>query len=410
MVKGKTTKAVPQNKKRTLDQMHTEHISKFALMNDLLPEKKDRLQKMKNELRSLSFLSPEKCDQTCMRRKSQLIDQIAELENDIFSVESCSDTLKYIVNTLPILVEYYDNKNTAEDGMEEYADALEGSGRKNMLHYLMKNNPAIESPPTPKAIVASEEEKVNLPVYKRNIGGTKAQLYNEYLNITDKTHNKRQKKNANLCTIPDCGGSILISDGNLVCDKCGAYEPYYTQHSKPNYKEPTQDSNTYAYKRINHLTEILSQLQAKESTDIPPQVFERMYSEIRKRKIDKNYLDIFKLRRILKNLELRKYYEHVPHILQIINGQEPPNFSRADEAKIKKMFKDIQKPFALFCPASRTNFLNYSYILHKFCELLDLDEYISYFPLLKNNTKLRQHDKIWKNICEYMRWKFYRSL
>uniref|UniRef100_A0A6C0CAT9 Viral late gene transcription factor 3 zinc ribbon domain-containing protein n=1 Tax=viral metagenome TaxID=1070528 RepID=A0A6C0CAT9_9ZZZZ len=392
MVKNKTTKAAPPNKKRTLDQMHTEHITKFAQTQNLLPTKKAKLAKLKSELRTLSQTDPEKCDSNCMRRKSQLIDMIANLNSEISSIESCSDTLKYIVNTLPILVDYYDNENLVEDDMEEFVDVFNESNQKNILNYFMKETkktPVIDSPKTITSI-------------------SKAQLYNEYLNVTDKSHKRRQKKNSNVCS--ECGGNILISDGNLVCEKCGMYEPYYTQHSKPNYKEPLQDTNTYAYKRINHLTEILSQLQAKESTDIPPRVFECMYGEIKKRKIDKNDLDIFKLRRILKNLNLRKYYEHVPHILQIINGQEPPNFSRVDEAKIKKMFKDIQKPFALFCPTNRTNFLNYSYILHKFCELLDLDEYISYFPLLKNNTKLRQHDKIWKNICEHMRWKFYRSL
>jgi len=396
MVKTKTTKVTPPNKKRTLDQMHTEHIAKFTQMNDLLPVKKAKLLKLKNELKSLSQMNPEKCDNDCMHRKSQLIDMIAGVNSEITSIESCSDTLKYIVNTLPILVEYYDNENLIEDGMEEFVDVFNESNKKNILNYFMK-----ETNNTPTTVENPS---------KTTSTTSKAQLYNEYLNVTDKSHKKKRKKNSNVCTEPECGGNILISDGNLVCEKCGICESFYTQHSKPNYKEPLQDSNTYAYKRINHLTEILSQLQAKESTDIPPRVFESMYSEIKKRKIDKNELDIFKLRRILKNLNFRKYYEHVPHILQIINGQEPPNFSRTDEAKIKKMFKDIQKPFALYCPENRTNFLNYSYILHKFCELLDLDEYISYFPLLKNNTKLRQHDKIWKNICEYMRWKFYRSL
>ncbi len=74
------------------------------------------------------------------------------------------------------------------------------------------------------------------------------------------------------------------------------------------------------------------------------------------------------------------------------------------------MFKDIQKPFSIYCPKNRKNFLNYSYVLHKFCELLGLDNYINYFPLLKNNNKLLQHDKIWKNICSYMKWEFYKSI
>lgn len=231
------------------------------------------------------------------------------------------------------------------------------------------------------------------------------------MNATDANYKKTIKKTAQ-CPTPGCDGERILSqnDGCLVCEKCGISETVLIAQDKPNYKEPTQDSGTYAYKRINHLTEILSQLQAKESTDIPPKVFESIRRELKKRKINKDDLDIFRLRRILKKLNYRKYYEHVPHILQIINGKEPPNFSRRDEMRIKKMFRDIQKPFTIFCPKNRKNFLNYSYVLHKFCELLDLDEYINYFPLLKNNTKLLQHDRIWKNICKHMKWEFWKSI
>ena len=413
MVKNKTIKTDTKQKKGTLDQIHTEHINKFSTMNDLLPIKRNKMLKLKNELSALMQIDPEKYTSDDIHHKSELIDAITNINSEILSIETCSEPLKYIVDTLPILVNYYDNINLIEDGMEEFADVFNESNKKNILNYFMKetNN--------------STRSNINENIIKTNNTMSKAQLYNDYLNVTDISYKKKQIKKPNTCSlpapisgtetlvgtnIPICGGNILISDGNLVCEKCGTYEPFYTQHSKPNYKEPLQDSSTYAYKRINHLTEILSQLQAKESTDIPPKVFESIYKEIKKRKIDKYDLDIFKLRRILKNLHFRKYYEHVPHILQIINGKEPPNFSRSDEAKIKKMFNDIQKPFALFCPKNRKNFLNYSYILHKFCELLDLDDYVSYFPLLKNNTKLLQHDKIWKNICGHMLWKYYRSM
>ena len=50
--------------------------------------------------------------------------------------------------------------------------------------------------------------------------------------------------------------------------------------------------------------------------------------------------------------------------------------------KLRLMFKEIQGPFMEVCPKSRKNFLNYSYVLHKFVELLSLDEYKIYFPLL----------------------------
>jgi hypothetical protein len=158
------------------------------------------------------------------------------------------------------------------------------------------------------------------------------------------------------------------------------------------------------------LNELLSQIQAKESTEIPLEVYDNIIKEIRKRKIKKDEIDIFKMRRILKKLELYKYYEHVSHIIFKINGRKPPVFSREVEDKVRQMFRDIQKPFEMFCPSYRKNFLSYSYVLHKFFELLELDEYLVYFPLLKNTKKLKQQDRIWEKICFYMKWQYIPSI
>src|ERR1700733_5424803 len=390
-VKIKTKKKELNVKKGTLDQKHTECLTKFDEMNNSLPIKREKLVKLQIELNELMKMKPNKYTNDDIRQKAHLMDLIDKLKQEIISIENCTEQLKYIVNTLPILIDYYDNLEIVDDCEEEIAHEVNEMGKKTILSYFVKEN--------------KQQFNTNLKI-------SRAKLYENYLEITDSTHRKKSKRKHNLCSQQDCDGEIVFSqlDGCQVCNKCGIFETVLIATDKPNYKEPTQDSGTYAYKRINHLTEILSQLQAKESTDIPAKVFETIQREIKKRNIDKNELDIFKLRKILKKLDYRKYYEHVPHILQIINSKEPPNFSRQDESKIKKMFRDIQKPFAIYCPKDRKNFLNYSYVLHKFCELLDLDEYISYFPLLKNNTKLRQHDKIWNNICKYMRWKFYKSI
>lgn len=406
---------ITKNKKGTLDQKHTEKITRFEKMDKSLPTKKQKLFKLENELEELMSMDPNKYTHEDIRRKAQIMDMIDKLRNEINSIENCTESLNYIVKTLPILVNYYDNKEIIDDdiGEELMNDANEGeNGKKNILTYFMKetrseNNITQKKIPVNKNIKRPIGSKTD-----RNNNVTRAKLYDSYLCATDVIHQKISSVKNNICNKPGCEGEKILSqnDSFMVCKKCGLSEPILLATEKPNYKEPVQDSGTYAYKRINHLTEILSQLQAKESTDIPSKVFDSIRRELKKRKIDKNDLDIFRLRRILKKLNYRKYYEHVPHILQIINGKEPPNFSRSDEMKIKKMFKDIQKPFAIYCPKNRKNFLNYSFVLHKFCELLDLDEYISYFPLLKNNAKLLQHDKIWKNICKYMRWEFYKSI
>lgn len=155
----------------------------------------------------------------------------------------------------------------------------------------------------------------------------------------------------------------------------------------------------------------LSLFQAKESTDIPDEVYRKIMRELRKLKIKKkSSINIYLLKRIMKKLRLNKYYEHIPHIISKITGEPPPTISRETEERLKFLFKQIQEPFDRHCPRDRINFLSYSYVLHKFCQLLELDEFIKCFPLLKSREKLRQYDRIWKNICHDLKWEFYKSV
>ena len=67
----------------------------------------------------------------------------------------------------------------------------------------------------------------------------------------------------------------------------------------------------------------------------------------------------------------------------------------------------------LFCSIALMTVLIF-YLTHTFCinffELLELDEYKVYFPLLKSRDRLISHDQIWEKICEYLHWEFIRSV
>jgi uncharacterized Zn finger protein (UPF0148 family) len=203
----------------------------------------------------------------------------------------------------------------------------------------------------------------------------------------------------------------ISSEGILVCPSCGSEEYALVVSDFPSFRDPPKDRNNYAYKKINHLNEILNQFQAKESTIIPEEVMNEVILEIKKRRID-NIADMSEedIRQILKKLGRSKYYEHRAHILSRLNGNPPPTITPEIEEKVRAMFQEIQAPFLLYCPNDRTNFLSYSYILYKFFELLDLDEYKVFFPLLKSRDRLISHDLIWRKICSYLHWEFITSV
>jgi hypothetical protein len=249
-------------------------------------------------------------------------------------------------------------------------------------------------------------------VIQTSNGTSKKQIFDDYLSrMKLYTGSEKVSSDSEHCTNCNIAREENLSEGILVCPECGSEEYLMVVSDFTGFKDPPKERNNYAYKKINHLNEILNQFQAKESTIIPDDLMNEVIIEIRKRRI-KNIADLCEkdIREILKKLNRSKYYEHAAHILSRLNGNPPPTITPEIEEKIRTMFNEIQAPFLLYCPNDRTNFLSYSYILYKFFELLELDEYKVYFPLLKSRDRLISHDQIWEKICEYLHWEFIRSV
>ena len=136
----------------------------------------------------------------------------------------------------------------------------------------------------------------------------------------------------------------------------------------------------------------------------------KVKNQIKKERIDLKHITNSKAKEILKKLGYNKYYEHIPHIINILNGKKAPILTRRYEEQLRMMFKEIQTPFMKHCPEDRKNFLSYAYVLHKFCELIELDEFLVYFPLLKSREKLQQQDSIWEKICRELQWQYIPSI
>ena len=145
----------------------------------------------------------------------------------------------------------------------------------------------------------------------------------------------------------------------------------------------------------------------KEEIKIPKELFDLIREELKKENnLDKNQITIKKMKSILRKLKLNKYYECIPYMIANIKGRPIP-INREMEKELIGRVVQIKKLY--FLP---TNFSskNYAYIFHKLCQLLEYDDVLQYFPLLKNQEKLLYLDKIWSKICEDCDWKFYPSV
>ena len=316
----------------------------------------------------------------CHTDKRKMIDDIhSEMINDLPE----KDLIEYYLENGFLLDQYY-----RSDKSNINIDKMEGG----ILSYFDKKD-------------TKEDKEVSNADVKN--------IMNEYLsNIDDHILSDKHKDTKDdSCDI--CQGQMLMSDlsSEIFCSSCGGSKRIMIITDKVSYSDPQSEITYYTYKRINHFNEWLAQFQAKERTDLPDEIYVKIIEELKKNThISTNDLKYNDIREILKKLTYNKYYEHIPHILSIITGKRAPILDRKSEEILRSLFKEIQIPFMNNCPPTRKNFLSYSYVLHKFCELLEYDHLLEYFTLLKSRDKLHAQDVIWEKICKDLDWEFIPSL
>ena len=213
-----------------------------------------------------------------------------------------------------------------------------------------------------------------------------------------------------------CNKGEMISqeeDGILICNniECGKFVTCIVYNSKPSNKEPPNEVSYTAYIRLNHFKEILSQFQAKETTQIPENVIQNIRNRIKKERISNisEEINYDKMREILRKLGYNKYFEHIQYINSIF-GIHPPVMCEELHETLCVLFIEIQQPWAIHCPANRTNFFNYTYTLYQLCVLLDQTQYLPYIPLMKDRDKQIEQDQIWFKVCKDLDWVYYPTV
>ena len=309
-----------------------------------------------------------------------------------------------------------DKRKMIDDIHSELVDTM---NKEKLLNYYQENGLLLDKYYTNStdSVNAGQIEKKNKGIlqYFDNKSSNeldKKQIINEYMcNIDDTIMNQKYcDYNYNKCD--KCETNMKINEiiGEIYCEKCGLTKDIIIMTEKNSYNDPPKEANYFAYKRINHFNEWLAQFQAKETTDIPEKIYKEIYDELNKNiNLDLKMITYAQIRSILKKLKYNKYYDNIPHLINIISGEKAPKLNIESEEILRSLFKEIQLPFMKHCPPTRKNFLSYSYVLHKFCELLEYDYLLPFFPLLKSREKLQQQDQIWKKICEELKWEYIPS-
>jgi len=366
----------------TIDEKHTEMMNHFhEIETDLLPQLIAEKRKLTHRLSKLPS--------TSVDLRMDIADRIDELKQKIASLKTQKNN--YLLDNSKYIFQYFEDKKKISSGAN--------SQNTNALNSFFKIKAKTEDSSNVNSDKYTSSKKA-FQTYWKNVNG-------EIVNIQDFVIP------SDICQ--SCHNGELIpqdEEGILICnnDRCGKFITHIVDSSKPSNKEPPNEVSYTAYIRLNHFKEILSQFQAKETTLIPDEIIELIRNRIKKERItDMSLINYDKMREILRKLRLNKYFEHIQYINSIF-GIKPPIMNEELHETLCVLFIEIQKPWAVHCPANRSNFFNYTYTLYQLCVLLDQTQYLPYIPMMKDREKQLEQDMIWKKVCMDLDWEFFPTV
>ena len=365
--KYKENKQIQHKETNTLDNKHRLMVKQFKEIRNEKDDILNKIDNINNEINSISDIN----------KKAILLDKKEDLNNLFKIINSNYDEMDYYDKAGDLLSVYYESDNNKEYNKE----------CKNIIEFL------------------SLKDKKNINTDVKTTQINKSKLFEKYCQRIEGLRIKHDDGSSRIKYCVECNIEKILdmSESAYICQCCGDSEIIILD-------DDHQIKDYSPYRRLNHFREWLNQFQAKQTPDIPENVFIDIVKELNKNRIvDLSILNKQNMKNILKKLKYNIYYEHIAYIINKLNNLPPPKITRDMEKLFISMFYNIQDPWELYKQPERKNFLSYSYVLHKFCELLELDHLLDHFPLHKDPNKIMENDQIWEKICKYLNWEYISS-
>jgi hypothetical protein len=417
---ARISKKVPHvDHRQTLPALHKQKLNEYSKQRLTLPDKEKLLGQLITQYNS----------DDCAVDRFDLYAKVCKLQDDVKKLRSNYYENEYMIHAAPYLRAYHEeiekSKNKQLEIEKKHKDELEAKINESKIdEIVIKDSEVLDESDgetdgeTDNEIKVPSKKVSDFTKYiKKEEITNKGKIYKEFTskclsgNYSLYSPNKEETDSFKLAC--SCGGKRVVIPREAIasCTSCGNTVNYVDSTGPMEYRPEVEILSQFSYKRINHFKEWLTQLQAKETALPSEKVINVLLLELKKERVnDIEKITPTRIKGYLKKLRLIKQYEHIPAIIDKLCGIPPPVISRKLENKLIALFEEAQPPFEKHCPKDRSNFLSYSYTLHKMCELLGEDQLIPCFPLLKSREKLYFQDKLWKLICLENRWEFHASL
>jgi hypothetical protein len=342
---------------------------------------------------------------------------IHNLINDIHTYISEIDTneINYNINVIDILENY--KKIINEPNEISFIGKKVDNENKSLIKVLNDFNNTIKSLIDNKSILYS-------PTIPEKYVGKKesSSMVNVVNKIKQNMKTVIKKQNVSMCScIKNDENKIeqhIDNNYQIICSKCGTvYNSSFNENATFYDYTRVNMTQKYHYEKKCHFRDTINQYQGKQNKHIPDSVYDSLekileaHGLVNVNETDKikKYEKVSKqhIRTFLKEIEKSKYYEDTQLIYSQITGKSKPDISKYE----KVLYEDFDKLVKVFISlknssCERKNFLNSHYVLRQL--LLKQGVRVSHDDLntLKTQSRLREHDEIYKQCCEILNWKF----
>jgi len=249
----------------------------------------------------------------------------------------------------------------------------------------------------------------------------RTRIYNSFIELINRfgyTKIINRSASTEKCTRDGCDSTEFNQgDSCVICLKCGLQTENISHQTNFSDGERINMNKKYKYGMRIHFRDTLNQFQGKQNKYIEPDVYKALEKtfeihnlvnkegktrEEKYSKITKEYIRAF-----LQETDYKKYYEDIVMLHEYYTGIKPINLTNiendlmADFDAVEKVYKELPET-----SRKRLNFLNNQYILYQFLRRRGIKCNESDFSILKTVDKKLEHDAIYEQICEKLKWKF----
>lgn len=356
------------------------------------------------------------CCKECLWVRRDYLDLVKKkrgLETEMYELKQKSTEMDYLLDVAPIIFEYEEKKRrikaqesnifssqfTSREDTQQQQDS--GSKMKTVTLNVSKKK--------------KRKKYVTYEVPDNEIQNSLVDTYNTYQEQINGKVSGKLPSQQDMYRCKKCEIGELVqnsSEGCFVCSSCGVVdEGDFSVTRISSYKDLKDKtfSKRSSYDVIQNFIKRLQNLQGKNEKDIPQEVIDAMFREMKINRKNKDQVTRELLQQWLKKNGYSKYYTLIGAVYYRVCGKKMFEIPEHVEEKMISHVKEAKEVFDKVKNEDRDNFLNIEYVCRKICELLNLDHYIKFFKLLKSREKLNQQEKMWEKICHELNWEFIPS-